>query len=208
MAVLPKAFRQKLPSADSRSPPRSPAQSPAPSLHAPPCTRTAGYGRSHPPWPPLLRGLSTPLPPPHALNGHGYPLPPRRNNAEETQWREKETSLLPLPGRSPEVQVTVSTACAFLFPETLWARLVGPTNSETLRQWFRTHVPYFLTPRPPASKTPHIIAKRTSVYPLSCLKRFSTGFFLWKQSCELCRQGETNEPHCWLRKLKHLCACV
>ena len=74
----------KLPSSASSSLSDSPAQSPPPSPYAPLCTRTAGYGRLHPPWPRLLKSLRAPLPGPHATNGRRSPLPPCRNDAGET----------------------------------------------------------------------------------------------------------------------------
>ena len=90
----------KLPSSASRSPPASSAQSPPPSPHAPPCTRTAGYERSHPPWPRMLRGLRAPLPPPHAIDCRRSPLPPRLTQETRTGGKNETASLL-LPGRAP-----------------------------------------------------------------------------------------------------------
>lgn len=67
------------------------SRNPPPRLHAPPCTRTADCGQSHPPWLPMLVELRVPLStrcePPRQT------APVRRNDAGPTYGTEKRHGL-------------------------------------------------------------------------------------------------------------------
>lgn len=73
--------------------------------HAPPCTRTANCGQSHPPWLLMLRELRVPLF--FTLRTASANRPGTTGTTQdERKGRRKETDLLPLPGRPLNVRLS------------------------------------------------------------------------------------------------------